>query len=301
MKMQSATQRPAQASGILTIGGDLKVYRLGFGTMRLTGEGIWGPPANKQEAIAVLRRALELGINLIDTADAYGPEVSENLIAEALYPYPKDLVIATKGGLVRPGPYQWLPDGRPEHLREALEGSLRRLRLDRIDIYQFHSPDPKVPFEVSVGAFAKMREEGKIRHVGLSNVTIDQLARAQKIVPIVSVQNRYNLADRESENMTAAQSEEMIDICAHQGIGFIPWSPLATGELARQGGPLDQIARRHNAKPSQIALAWLLQRSSTMLPIPGTSSVKHLEENVMGATIKLSQEEFDTLDRISKR
>ncbi len=299
--MQPATQRPAEASGILTIGGDLKVYRLGFGAMRLTGEGIWGPPANRQEAIAVLRRALELGINLIDTADAYGPEVSENLIAEALYPYPKDLVIATKGGLVRPGPYQWLPDGRPEHLREALEGSLRRLRLDRIDIYQFHRPDPKVPFEVSVEAFAEMREEGKIRHVGLSNVTIDQLARAQRIVPIVSVQNHYNLADRESENMTAAQSEEMIDICAHQGIGFIPWSPLATGELARQGGPLDQIARRHNAKPSQIALAWLLQRSSTMLPIPGTSSVKHLEENVMGATIKLSQEEFDAIDQSSKR
>jgi pyridoxine 4-dehydrogenase len=299
--MQPTTQRPAQASGILIIGGDLKVYRLGLGAMRLTGEGIWGPPVNKQEAIAVLRRALELGINLIDTADAYGPEVSENLIAEALYPYPKDLVIATKGGLVRPGPYQWLPDGRPEHLREALEGSLRRLRLDHIDIYQFHRPDPKVPFEVSVGTLAKMREEGKIRHVGLSNVTIDQLARAQKIVPIVSVQNHYNLADRESENMTAAQSEEMIDICAHQGIGFIPWSPLATGELARQGGPLDQIARRYNAKTSQIALAWLLQRSSTMLPIPGTSSVKHLEENVMGAAIKLSQEEFDAIDRISKR
>ena len=299
--MQPATQRPAEASGILTIGGDLKVYRLGFGAMRLTGEGIWGPPANRQEAIAVLRRALELGINLIDTADSYGPEVSESRIAEALYPYPKDLVIATKGGLVRPGPYQWLPDGRPEHLREALEGSLRRLRLDRIDVYQFHRPDPKVPFEVSVEAFAEMREEGKIRHVGLSNVTIDQLARAQRIVPIVSVQNHYNLADRESENMTAAQSEEIIDICAHQGIGFIPWSPLATGELARQGGPLDQIARRHNAKPSQIALAWLLQRSSTMLPIPGTSSVKHLEENVMGATIKLSQEEFDAIDQSSKR
>ncbi len=299
--MQPTAQRPAQASGILTIGGDLKVYRLGFGAMRLTGEGIWGPPANKQEAIAVLRRALELGINLIDTADSYGPEVSESLIAEALYPYPKDLVIATKGGLVRSGPYQWLPDGRPEHLREALEGSLRRLRLDRIDIYQFHRPDPEVPFEVSLGVFAKMREEGKIRHVGLSNVTIDQLARAQKIVPIVSVQNHYNLADRESENMTAAQSEEMIDICARQGIGFIPWSPLATGELAHQGGPLDQIARRHNAQPSQIALAWLLQRSSTMLPIPGTSSVKHLEENVMGATIKLTQEEFDAIDRISKR
>ena len=299
--MQYTTQRPAEASGIFTIGGDLKVYRLGFGTMRLTGEGIWGPPANKQEAIAVLRRALELGINLIDTADSYGPEVSENLIAEALYPYPKDLVIATKGGLLRTGPNQWPQDGRPQHLREALEGSLRRLRLERIDLYQFHRPDPKVPFEVSVGEFAKMREEGKIRHVGLSNVTIDQLARAQKIVPIVTVQNHYNLADRVSENMTAAESEEMIDFCARQGIGFIPWSPLAAGELARQGGPLDQIARRHNAKPSQIELAWLLQRSNSMLPIPGTSSVKHLEEDVMGAMIKLTQEEFDVLDRSSKK
>ncbi len=298
--MQYTTQRPAEASGIFTIGGDLKVYRLGFGTMRLTGEGQWGPPANKQEAIAVLRRAIELGINLIDTADAYGPEVSENLIAEALYPYPKDLVIATKGGILRTGPNQWSQDGRPEHLREALEGSLRRLRLDHIDIYQFHHPDPKVPFEVSVGEFAKMREEGKIRHVGLSNVTIDQLARAQKIVPIVTVQNHYNLADRESENMTEAESEEMIDLCARQGIGFIPWSPLRTVELARQGGPLDQIARRHNAKPSQIALAWLLQRSSTMLPIPGTSLVKHLEEDVMGALIKLTQDEFDVLTRSSK-
>lgn len=299
--MQNTTQRPAEASGIFTIGGDLKVYRLGFGAMRLTGEGVWGPPANKQEAIAVLRRALELGINLIDTADSYGPEVSENLIAEALYSYPKDLVITTKAGLVRPGPNQWVPDGRPEHLREALEGSLRRLRLDCIDIYQFHRPDPKVPFEDSVGEFAKMREEGKIRHVGLSNVTIDQLAQAQKIVPIVTVQNHYNLAHRESEDMTAVESEEMIDICARQGIGFIPWFPLATGELARQGGPLDQVARQHNAKPSQIALAWLLQRSSSMLPIPGTSSVKHLEENVMGALIKLTQEEFVILDRSSKR
>ncbi len=298
--MQNTTQRPAQASGTFTIGGDLTVYRLGFGTMRLTGEGIWGPPKDKQEAIAVLRRALELGINLIDTADSYGPEVSELLIAEALYPYPKDLVIATKGGLLRPGPGQWVPDGSPKHLREALQGSLRRLRLERIDIYQFHRPDPKVPFEVSVGELAKMRAEGKIRHVGLSNVTIDQLAQAQKIVPIVTVQNHYNLANRESENMTAAQSEEMIDICARQGIGFIPWFPLATGELARSSGPLDQIAKRHNAKPSQIALAWLLQRSSTMLPIPGTSSVKHLEENVMGATIKLSREEFDALNQVSE-
>ena len=297
--MQDTSQRPAEASGMFTIGGDLQVYRLGFGAMRITGEGIWGPPANKQEAIAVLRRALELGINLIDTADSYGPEVSELLIAEALYPYPRDLVIATKAGYVRPGPYQWVPDGRPEHLRKALEGSLRRLRLDRIDLYQFHHPDPKVPFEVSVGEFAKMRQEGKIRHAGLSNVTIDQLARAQEIVPIVTVQNHYNLADRQSENMTPAESEAMVDICARLGIGFIPWYPLATGELARQGGLLDQIARRHHATPSQIAIAWLLQRSSTMLPIPGTSSVKHLEENVQGATIKLTQEEFVALDRSS--
>ncbi len=299
--MQHTTQRPAEASGTLTIGGDLKVYRLGFGAMRLTGEGIWGPPANKQEAIAVLHRALELGINLIDTADSYGPEVSELLIAEALYPYPKDLVIATKGGLLRPGPGQWLPDGRPEHLCEALEGSLRRLRLDRIDIYQFHRPDPRVPFEDSVGELAKMRADGKIRHVGLSNITIEQLAQAQKIVPIVTVQNHYNLASRESERMSAQQSEEMIDICERQGIGFIPWNPLAAGELARPGGSLDQIAKRHNAKPSQIALAWLLKRSSTMLPIPGTSSVKHLEENVMGATIRLTQEEFEAIDRSSKQ
>lgn len=297
MTAQQASQRPAQASGTLTIGGDLQVYRLGFGSMRITGQGVWGPPADKQAAIAVLRRALELGINLIDTADSYGPEVSEELIAEALYPYPAGLVIATKGGLLRTGPGQWPPDGSPKHLREALEGSLRRLRLDRIDIYQFHRPDPKVPFEDSVGEIAKMREEGKIRHVGLSNVTMDQLAQAQKIVPIVTVQNRYNLANRESEQMSAEQSEQMIDLCAKQGIGFIPWFPLATGQLAREGGPLDQIARKHNAKPSQIALAWLLMRSSTILPIPGTSSAQHLEENVMGATIKLTQEEFDIINR----
>jgi len=268
--------------------------------MRLTGPGIWGPPADKQEAIAVLRRALELGVNLIDTADSYGPGVSESLIAEALYPYPKGLVIATKGGLLRTGPNQWPADGRPEHLREALEGSLRRLRLDHIDIYQFHRPDPKVPFEDSVGELAKMREAGKIRHVGLSNVTTDQLARAQKIVPIVTVQNHYNLAMRQSEHMTVAESEEMIDRCAREGIGFIPWSPLSFGELAHSGGALDQIAKRHNARPSQIALAWLLKRSSTMLPIPGTSSVKHLEENIVGATIRLSQEEFDAIDRAGK-
>jgi len=298
--MQHTTGRPAEASGTLMLGGDLNVYRLGFGAMRITGEGIWGPPANKQEAIAVLHRALELGINLIDTADSYGPEVSESLIAEALYPYPKGLVIATKGGLLRTGPGQWPLDGSPKHLREALEGSLRRLRLDTIDIYQFHRPDPRVPFEDSVGEVAKMKAEGKIRHVGLSNVTIEQLARAQKIVPIVTIQNHYNLSKRESEQMTVQQSEEMIDICARQGIGFIPWNPLSTGDLARQGGPLDQIAKQRNAQPSQIALAWLLHRSSTMLPIPGTSSVKHLEENAMGATLKLTQEEYNAIDQSSK-
>ena len=295
-----ATQQTAQASGTLTLGGDLKVYRLGLGTMRITGEGIWGPPENKPEAISLLHRALELGINLLDTADSYGPEVSESLIAEALYPYPQDLVIATKGGLLRTGPGQWPVDGSPKHLREALEGSLSRLRVDHIDIYQFHRPDPKVPFEDSVGEIAKMQAEGKIRHVGLSNITLDELERAQKIVPIVTVQNRYNLAHRTSERMTVSQSEEIIDTCARQGIGFIPWSPLAMGELARPGSALDHIAKQHNALPSQIALAWLLKRSTTMLPIPGTSSVKHLEENVTGATIKLSQDEFDAIDKNSK-
>jgi len=298
--MQHTIQRPATESGTFTIGGDLKVYRFGFGTMRLTGPGIWGPPADKQEALAVLHHALDLGMNLLDTAVSYGPEVAESLIAEALYPYPKDLVIATKGGLLRTGPNQWPQDGRPEHLRKALEGSLRRLRLDRIDLYQFHRPDPKVPFEDSVGELAKMREEGKIRHVGLSNVTLDQLARAQKIVPIVTVQNHYNLAMRQSEHMTVAESEAMIDLCARQGIGFIPWSPLAFGELARSGGALDQIAKRHKARPGQVALAWLLKRSSTMLPIPGTSRVKHLDEDIVGATVRLSQEEFDAIDRGSK-
>jgi aryl-alcohol dehydrogenase-like predicted oxidoreductase len=298
--MQQTTERPAEASGTLMIGGDLQVYRLGFGAMRITGDGIWGPPKNKQEALAVLHRALELGINLIDTADSYGPEVSEELIAEALYPYPKGLVIATKGGLLRTGPGQWPQDGSPKHLEEALEASLKRLRVDTIDIYQFHRPDPKVPFEDSVGTIAKMKAEGKIRHVGLSNVTTEQLAQAQKIVPIVTIQNHYNLSKRESEHMSEQQSEEMIDVCARQGIGFIPWNPLSTGELAKQGGPLDQIAKQRNAQPSQIALAWLLHRSSTMLPIPGTSSVKHLEENAIGATIKLTQEEFDAINKSSK-
>ncbi len=297
--MEKLQGRPAEASGLFTIGGDLKVYRLGFGAMRITGPGIWGPPADHDGALAVLRRAVELGINLIDTADAYGPEVSENLIAEALYPYPESLIIATKGGLTRTGPNQWPADGRPEHLRQALEGSLKRLRLDRIDIYQFHRPDPKVPFEDSVGTLAEMRKEGKIRHVGISNVTLEELERAQRIVPIVTVQNHYNLADRASERMNVGDSERMIDVCAQQGIGFIPWAPLTSGRLAQPGGVLDEIARRHQALPSQVAIAWLLHRSSSMLPIPGTASIQHLEENVQGAALRLSDEEFQKIDQTS--
>ncbi len=297
--MEKLQGRPAEASGLFTIGGDLKVYRLGFGAMRITGPGIWGPPADHDGALAVLRRAVELGINLIDTADAYGPEVSENLIAEALYPYPESLIIATKGGLTRTGPNQWPADGRPEHLRQALEGSLKRLRLDRIDLYQFHRPDPKVPFEDSVGTLAEMRKEGKIRHVGISNVTLEELERAQRIVPIVTVQNHYNLADRASERMNVGDSERMIDVCAQQGIGFIPWAPLTSGRLAQPGGVLDEIARRHQTLPSQVAIAWLLHRSSSMLPIPGTASIKHLEENVQGAALRLSDEEFQKIDQTS--
>ena len=294
--MHPNTQNPAHASGTLTLGGDLTVYRLGFGAMRITGEGIWGPPADKPNALAVLHRARELGINLIDTANSYGPDVSEELLAEALYPYANDLVIATKGGLLRTGPGEWPQDGRPESLRSALDGSLQRLRLERIDIYQFHRPDPKVPFEDSVGMLADLQKAGKIRHVGLSNVTIDELARAQKIVPIVTVQNHYNLAKRESERMSVADSEKLIDICAEQGIGFIPWSPLAFGALARPGSPLDAIAKAHDAKPSQVALAWMLKRSATMLPIPGTASLQHLEENAAGATLTLTQAEFDAIN-----
>jgi pyridoxine 4-dehydrogenase len=285
--MQHTDQQPATASGTFSIGGDLTVYRLGFGAMRITGPGIWGPPRDKQEAIAVLRRALELGVNFIDTADSYGPEVSESLIAEALYPYPPQLVIATKGGQVRPGPGQWVPDGRPEHLRTALEGSLRRLRLERIDLYQLHRPDPKVPFEDSVGTLARMQQEGKIRHVGLSNVNAEQLAQARKIVPIVTVQNRYSVTDLESDNM--------VDICTREGIGFIPWRPVEPDTLKGKQEQIAQIASRHHATPGQIALAWLLKRSPAMLPIPGTSSVRHLEENVAAAEIKLSDDEFRAL------
>jgi len=286
MTYQSA--RPnAAAAGTFDIGGDLRVNRLGFGAMRITGKGIWGEPENPEEARAVLKRAVELGINLIDTADSYGPHVSERLIGETLHPYPEDLVIATKGGLLRDGPGQWRRDARPEHLREACEGSLKRLKLDRIDLYQLHRIDPRVPAEEPLGALAELREEGKIRHIGLSEVSVEQIQRAQQIVPIVSVQNRYNLTDRDSE--------DVLDFCEREGIGFIPWFPLATGDLARPGGPLDEIATRYGASPGQVALAWLLWRSPVILPIPGTSSVEHLVENVAAASLELNEEEFAEL------
>jgi pyridoxine 4-dehydrogenase len=286
MTYQSA--RPnAAAAGTFDIGGDLRVNRLGFGAMRITGKGIWGDPENPEEARAVLKRAVELGINLIDTADSYGPHVSERLIGETLHPYPEDLVIATKGGLLRDGPGQWRRDARPEHLREACEGSLKRLKLDCIDLYKLHRIDARVPAEEPLGALAELREEGKIRHIGLSEVSVEQIQRAQQIVPIVSVQNRYNLTDRDSE--------DVLDFCEREGIGFIPWFPLATGDLARPGGPLDEIAARHDASPGQVALAWLLWSSPVMLPIPGTSSIEHLEENVAAASLELGEEEFAAL------
>ncbi|NWJ46015.1 MAG: aldo/keto reductase [Chloroflexi bacterium] len=272
-----------------SIGGDLKVRRLGFGAMRITGQGIWGEPQDKNEAIAVLRRTIELGINFIDTADSYGPEVSERLIGEALYPYPQDLVIATKGGLMRGGPDNWYPNGRPEHLRATLEGSLKRLRLERIDLYQLHRIDPNVPAEETLGVLADMQQEGKIRHIGLSEVSVEQLEQARKIVKVVSVQNLYNLTNRNWENM--------VDACEKDGTGFIPWFPLAVGQLAKPGSKLDQIAHKYNATPSQVALAWLLQRSPVMLPIPGTGSVAHLEENVLGAEIELSAEDLAEISK----
>jgi pyridoxine 4-dehydrogenase len=271
----------------LTLGGDLEVRRLGFGAMRITGDGIWGPPEDPEQAKRLLRRVLELGINLIDTADSYGPDVSEQLIAAALHPYPEGLVIATKGGLRRTGPGQWPRDARPERLRECCEGSLRRLKLDRIDLYQLHSPDPKVPLEDSLGALKELQEEDKIRHVGVSNVSLDQLERARQVVDVVSVQNRYNLTDR--------HAEDVLQACERDGLGFIPWYPLATGDLAKPGGPLDELARAHDATPGQIALAWLLQHSPVMLPIPGTSSVEHLEENAAAEGLRLSDEEMELL------
>ena len=283
------SELPAAAAGSMTLGGDLVVRRMGFGAMRLTGHGIWGDPPDRAQANAVLRRAVELGVNLIDTADSYGPEVSENIIAEALHPYPAGLVIATKGGLTRSGPGQWHRNGRAEHLRKACEGSLRRLRVERIDIYQLHAIDPGVPMEESLGELIKLRSEGKIRHIGLSNVSVEQLQRARKLVPIVSVQNRYNLNDR--------GSEDVLQLCAREGLGFLPWSPVAAGDLARPGGPLDRAARTHAVTPAQVALAWLLLHSPVMLPIPGTSSVQHLEENVAAAALSLDDAEMVALER----
>jgi pyridoxine 4-dehydrogenase len=274
-----------------SIGGDLEVHRLGFGAMRITGEGIWGPPDDPEEAKRLLRRVVEAGVDLIDTADSYGPEVSENLIAEVLHPYPDGLVIATKGGLRRTGPGQWPRDARPERLRECCEGSLRRLKLDRIDLYQLHSPDPQVPYEDSVGALRELQEEGKIRHIGISNVNLEELQQARGIVEVVTVQNRYNLEHR--------QSDDLLDACEEAGIGFLPWFPLATGRLAQAGGPVDRMAREHDATPAQIALAWLLARSPVMLPIPGTSSVEHFEENIAARDIVLSPDEVAEIGRAS--
>lgn len=268
--------------------GDLKVHRLGFGAMRLTGEGIWGEPRDRQECVAVLKTALDLGVTLIDTADSYGPEVSERIIAEALYPYPKDLVIATKAGLLRPGPRRWEPDCRPKHLREAVEGSLKRLRLERIDLLQLHTVDPKLPYAEQVGTLVELQREGKIRHIGISNVDVDELKEARQLATVVSVQNEYNLIERESE--------DVLEYCTRENIGFIPWFPLATGDLAEAGGSLDEIAHHVRATPAQVALAWLLAKSPVMLPIPGTASVKHLKENVAAANVKLSDDDIARLE-----
>lgn len=275
----------AKAAGELTLGGDMTVRRLGFGAMRITGEGIWGEPSDRDGVLAVLRRAVELDVNLIDTADSYGPEVSEELIAEALHPYPDDLVIATKGGLTRPGPGRWEADCRPERLKRCCEESLRRLRVDTIDLYQLHTIDPKVPYAESVGALAELREEGKVRHVGISNVGRAQLEEALAIVPVVSVQNRYS--------MSARDSEEVLEACVRDGLGFIPWFPLDAGRV--EGGPVEGIAEAHGATPMQVAIAWLLQHAPVMLPIPGTSSTTHLEENVAAASITLSDDAQDQL------
>ena len=283
------TELPAAAAGSMTLGGDLVVRRMGFGAMRITGQGIWGDPPDRAKAHAVLRRAVELGVNLIDTADSYGPEVSEKIIAEALHPYPAGLVIATKGGLTRSGPGQWHRNGRPAHLRKVCEESLRRLRVGRIDIYQLHAVDPSVPMEESLGELVKLRSEGKIRDIGLSNVSVDQLQRARKLVPIVSVQNRYNLADR--------ASEDVLKVCEHDGLGFLPWYPVGAGDLARPGGPLDRAAKAHGVTQAQVALAWLLLHSPVTLPIPGTSSTAHLEENVAAAELTLDDAEMIALER----
>ena len=284
-----SAQPSATAAGTLTLGPDLTVNRLGYGAMRITGEGIWGPPADVPECIRVLRRAVELGVNFIDTADSYGPHVSEELIAQALHPYPRGLVIATKGGLTRPGPDVWNRNADPRHLREVCEGSLRRLKLERIDLYQLHAPDPRVPYESSVGALVRLREEGKIRLIGLSNVSVAEIKLAQKLTPIVSVQNRYNLADRGADGV--------LEYCQDEGIVFIPWAPLGSSRLAKNdgSGALGRIAARHGISSGQAVIAWLLARSPVILPIPGTASVHHLEENVAAASVRLTPEDLREL------
>lgn len=282
-----ADSTPASEAGTLTLGSDLHVRRFGFGAMRITGDGIWGEPPDAEASRKLLRRAVGLGVNFIDTADSYGPAVSERLIAEALHPYPEDLVIATKGGLLRDGPGQWMPDCSPAHLRAACEESLKRLRLERIDLYQLHTVDPRVPLEESVGTLSELRAEGKIRHVGLSNIDTDQLDRARTIVPVVSAQNRYNFTDR--------IHEDVLKVCERDALPFFPWFPLAKGSLAEPGGRLGRVATARGATTAQVALAWLLQRSPAILPIPGTSSVEHLEENVAAAGLRLSEEELEEL------
>lgn len=285
-------QGPAKESGEFRIGGGVTVARLGFGAMRITGNGVWGEPADRAEAVRVLQRAVELGINFIDTADSYGPGVSEEIIAEALHPYPEGLVIATKGGYARPGPNQWVEDGRPEHLRAACEASLRRLRVDCIDLYQLHRIDPKVPAEDQLGTLRHLRAHGMIKDIGLSEVSVKQIELARTIVPIVSVQNRYSLFDR--------GSEDVLEYCEKEKLGFIPWFPLAAGRVSNADSPIRRIASRWNATPSQIALAWLLARSPVMLPIPGTSKVKHLEENVAAVALKIDADTMRELDGLAR-
>jgi pyridoxine 4-dehydrogenase len=283
---------PAAKSGQFRIGGDLTINRLGYGSMRLTGKGIWGPPKDRNEAIRVLRRAVELGINFIDTADSYGPAVAEEIIAEALYPYPAGLVIATKAGFDRPGPDKWVTNGRPEHLRAACEGSLKRLRLNRIEVFQLHRIDPKVPADDQLGALQNLQSEGKINHIGLSEVSVKEIEHARTIVPIVSVQNRYSVVDR--------AADDVVEYCERAGLGFIPWFPLAAGDVSKKGNELERAAAKLKITPSQLALAWLLQRSPVMLPIPGTSRVEHLEENVTAAAVKLNDATLKGLAKLAR-
>jgi aryl-alcohol dehydrogenase-like predicted oxidoreductase len=282
----TTSKKTASAAGTLDVGGDLTVNRLGFGAMRITGPGIWGDPADPDEAKRVLRRAVELDVNFIDTANSYGPDVSENLIAEALYPYPEDLVIATKGGLVRPGPGRWEPDGRPEHLRESCEGSLRRLKMDQIPLYQFHRPDPKVPFAESIGTLMELKDEGKIRHIGVSNVTEGEIRQASKLTPVVSIQNRFNVSDRSSETI--------VDLCEEEQFVFLPWAPISQSD---DNSALRDAAKAHGVSERQVVLAWMLARSPQILPIPGTGSVEHLESNVAAASIELSREQVAAITR----